>query len=112
MSLDPKYSPTEQYLIAEEVARMLRCSKRTLARMRALGTGPTYLKTGGRILYPTQEIHDWVARNTTVPVREGGESTPRIPRSDQESNRPAHGAQRSERSERGRATRRETAYAA
>lgn len=106
-----KVSPTEQYLIAKEVARVLRCSKRTLARMRALGTGPTYLKTGGRILYPAQEIHDWVARNTTIPVREGGESTSRIMNSDQDRNRPVHGAQRNERSERGRATRRETAHA-
>ena len=63
-----------QYLIAGEAADLLRCSKRTLARMRALGTGPRYHKCGGRILYAPSEVHDWVSRSTTTPARGGGNS--------------------------------------
>jgi hypothetical protein len=57
-----------EYLLPCDVAELLRCSERTLARMRSLRTGPAYSKCGGRILYPRAAVHDWVARNIILPV--------------------------------------------
>ena len=63
-------NPAERdYLLPLEVADILRCSDRTLARMRAEGTGPRYHKSRGRILYPRALIHEWVSQNIVTPPR-------------------------------------------
>lgn len=58
-----------EYLLTQEAADLLRCSARTLARMRADGSGPRYHKRRNRILYPRALIEEWVAQNTITPVR-------------------------------------------
>ena len=60
-----------EYLLPPEVADLLRCSDRTLARMRAEGRGPRYHKNGARILYPRALIDEWIAQNLITPVRSG-----------------------------------------
>jgi hypothetical protein len=52
-----------EYLLPCEVGRLLRCSQRTLARMRAERSGPTFSKCGGRILYTKAAVDHWVAGN-------------------------------------------------
>ena len=60
---------TPQYLLQSELAKLLRCSDRTVARMRAEGIGPRYHKARGRILYPRPLIDEWIAQNIVTPVR-------------------------------------------
>lgn len=62
-------SNEHEFLTAPEAAYLLRCSTRTLARMRALGTGPSFHKHSGRILYPRSLVRAWVEQSITVPVR-------------------------------------------
>lgn len=58
-----------EYLLPPEVADLLRCSDRTLARMRAEGVGPRYHKSRGRILYPRALVHEWISQNIVTPPR-------------------------------------------
>ena len=46
---------------APELARILRVSPRTLERHRANGTGCTYIKIGGRVLYRLADVDQWLA---------------------------------------------------
>lgn len=39
-----------------ELAKRWRMSQRTLERWRWLGTGPTYIKVGGRVIYSIDDI--------------------------------------------------------
>jgi hypothetical protein len=57
------------YLLPPEAAQVLRCSQRTLARMRAEGRGPRFHKHAGRILYSLEWLHEWVEQGTRTPVR-------------------------------------------
>jgi hypothetical protein len=41
----------EKHITQAELARRWRISPRTLERWRARGTGPAYLKIGGRVVY-------------------------------------------------------------
>lgn len=41
-----------------------RISPRTLSNWRCAGTGPKFVKLGGRILYPVAEVEAWEARRT------------------------------------------------
>jgi len=49
-----------KYLTTHEVAELLRLSKRTLDNWRTQKTGPTWTKAGGRILYDTEDIKEWI----------------------------------------------------
>lgn len=51
---------TSPYLDTEQAAVWLHISPRTLRNMRAAGTGPTYSKGGGRVLYLYQDLMDYV----------------------------------------------------
>jgi DNA-binding transcriptional MerR regulator len=44
------------HLLTEEVARRWKISARTLERWRYVGTGPTYRRIGGRVVYTVAEI--------------------------------------------------------
>lgn len=51
-----------------ETARQLKISGRTLEKYRYRGTGPVFLKIGGRVLYAQEDLDDWletVARRST-----------------------------------------------
>ena len=43
----------------DEAADVLRTSVRTLERRRLDGTGPKFVKLGGRVLYPPEDIAAW-----------------------------------------------------
>jgi predicted site-specific integrase-resolvase len=48
-------------LRTQEAARFLGISIRTLEKHRTYGTGPTYRKVGGRVLYTVEDLQDWTA---------------------------------------------------
>ncbi|KAB2666569.1 helix-turn-helix domain-containing protein [Brucella tritici] len=58
------------YYTAEELSRVLSVSVPTLARWRVKGTGPKYIKRGGRVLYRDDELQAWEERNTRVATRD------------------------------------------
>ncbi|MGU3399874.1 helix-turn-helix transcriptional regulator [Brucellaceae bacterium D45D] len=47
-------------LRTQEAARFLGISLRTLEKHRTYGTGPTYRKIGGRVLYTVDDLRSWV----------------------------------------------------
>lgn len=48
-------------LRAQEAARFLGISIRTLEKHRTYGTGPIYRKVGGRVLYTIFDLEAWTA---------------------------------------------------
>lgn len=48
-------------LRTQEAARFLGISIRTLEKHRTYGTGPTYRKIGGRVLYAVEDLQAWTA---------------------------------------------------
>ncbi|MEH3117250.1 MAG: helix-turn-helix domain-containing protein [Methylorubrum populi] len=59
--LDPKTGLPPRYLRAPDAARFLGISIRTLEKHRTYGTGPTYRKIGGRVLYSVEDLQAWTA---------------------------------------------------
>lgn len=58
-------APKKYLTPAEVVARFEgRISPQTLSNWRNLGTGPAYLKLGGKVLYPIDRLVEWEQRNT------------------------------------------------
>lgn len=51
-------------LRTKEAARFLGLSVRTLEKHRTYGTGPTYRKIGGRVLYTVRDLEAWSAVGT------------------------------------------------
>jgi len=50
-----------RFLRTKEAARFLGISLRTLEKHRTYGTGPTYRKIGGRVLYAVEDLQAWTA---------------------------------------------------
>lgn len=48
-------------LTTQEAADLLRVHPVTLARWRAAGTGPTFIRVGRSIRYPATELQAWLA---------------------------------------------------
>lgn len=48
-------------LRTQEAARFLGISLRTLEKHRTYGTGPTYRKIGGRVVYAVDDLQAWSA---------------------------------------------------
>jgi predicted DNA-binding transcriptional regulator AlpA len=63
---------SDRYLRTPEAARYLGLSSRTLEKHRTYGTGPTYRKLGGRVVYALHDLRAWaelgIRRSTTEPV--------------------------------------------
>ena len=62
------------YLTTEEAAHVLRLARRTLEKHRLYGTGPTYRKIGGRVIYAAADVVAWAetgARGSTSDARPG-----------------------------------------
>lgn len=59
-------SADKKYLTPQEVSAHFdgRISVNTLSNWRNLGTGPAYLKLGGKVLYPREKLVEWEQRNT------------------------------------------------
>lgn len=54
-----------RYLRTSEAARFVGLSGRTLEKHRCYGTGPTYSKIGGRVVYRIEDLQTWVQRGAT-----------------------------------------------
>ena len=55
-----------------EVAPYIHHDDRSLARWRAEGRGPCYIKAGRRILYRKRDLDAWLNERRVTPVRESG----------------------------------------
>lgn len=58
---DPLADLPPRFLRTKEAAYFLGLSRRTLEKHRTYGTGPTYRKVGGRVLYTVRDLEDWSA---------------------------------------------------
>ncbi len=64
-----------QYLRTPEAARFLSLSGRTLEKHRTYGTGPTYRKLGGRVIYALDDLKAWVDRGAKTSTSDPGAGT-------------------------------------
>jgi hypothetical protein len=91
----PANDPFARYLRTPEAARFLGLSPRTLEKHRTYGTGPTYRKLGGRIVYALDDLKLWADRgvrhstsdpgsDTVLPAKRRGNGPP--------PNAPSHGS--------------------
>jgi hypothetical protein len=53
-------------LTPRETAERLRCSERKLERHRLHGDGPPFVKFGGSIRYPLDDLSKWIATRTRL----------------------------------------------
>ena len=65
-----------RYLRTPEAARLLGLSGRTLEKHRTFGTGPTYKKIGGRVVYALDDLHGWADRGTKTSTSDPGSVSP------------------------------------
>ena len=59
MAIRPTTEMPPRLLRTQEAARFLGISLRTLEKHRTYGTGPTYRKIGGRVLYAVGDLEAW-----------------------------------------------------
>ena len=67
---DPLAGLPPRLLRTQEAARFLGISIRTLEKHRTSGTGPTYRKIGGRVLYTVHDLESWSEIGTRKSTRE------------------------------------------
>jgi predicted DNA-binding transcriptional regulator AlpA len=72
---DPLAGFPPRHLRTPEAARFLGLSHRTLEKHRTYGTGPTYSKIGGRVVYALEDLQAWVARGTKTSTSDPGQGT-------------------------------------
>lgn len=53
------------FLRTDEAGAFLNLSGRTLEKHRTYGTGPTYRKLGGRVVYAVADLQAWADRGAT-----------------------------------------------
>ena len=83
---DPMTGMPPRYLRTPEAARFLGLSGRTLEKHRTYGTGPTYRKVGGLVVYALEDLKAWVDLGAKTSTSDPGLGTvlpakqhPRIP---------------------------------
>jgi predicted DNA-binding transcriptional regulator AlpA len=59
-------------LRTSEAARLLGLSGRTLEKHRTYGTGPTYRKIGGRVVYALDDLRGWADRGARTSTTDEG----------------------------------------
>lgn len=74
-----------RYLRTPEAARFLGLSGRTLEKHRTYGTGPTYKKIGGRVVYALDDLQGWANRGTKTSTSDPGVGVVRPARRTEES---------------------------
>jgi predicted DNA-binding transcriptional regulator AlpA len=62
-----------RFLRTPEAARFLGLSGRTLEKHRTYGTGPTYSKIGGRVIYAVADLQAWARRGTRTATDDPGQ---------------------------------------
>ena len=64
--LDRSAQLATRYVRTHEAARLLGISPRTLEKYRCHGSGPTFRKLGGRVVYAIDELEAWAERGTVA----------------------------------------------
>ncbi|MDA9408749.1 MULTISPECIES: helix-turn-helix transcriptional regulator [unclassified Bradyrhizobium] len=64
-----------RFLRTPEAARYLGLSGRTLEKHRTYGTGPTYRKIGGRVVYAADDLKAWADRGAKTSTSDPGKGT-------------------------------------
>jgi predicted DNA-binding transcriptional regulator AlpA len=72
---DPNAGLSPRYLRTPEAARFLSLSGRTLEKHRTYGTGPTYRKIGGRVVYALEDLKAWADRGAKTSTSDPGAGT-------------------------------------
>ncbi len=71
-----------RFLRTREAAGFLGLSHRTLEKHRTYGTGPKYLKLGGRVVYRVEDLRDWAAPGERTSTSDPGTGLVRPARRD------------------------------
>lgn len=61
-----------RYLRTPDAALIVGLSPRTLEKHRCFGTGPTYHKLGGRVVYTIEDLRAWAERGTRQSTSDPG----------------------------------------
>lgn len=61
-----------RFLRTSEAGRFLGLSGRTLEKHRTYGTGPSYRKIGGRVVYAVADLQRWADRGTRSSTSDPG----------------------------------------
>src|SRR5205814_6119880 len=69
---DPLTGLPPRFLRTPEAARFLGLSGRTLEKHRTYGTGPTYRKIGGRVVYALDDLQCWANRGAKTSTTDPG----------------------------------------
>jgi hypothetical protein len=64
-----------RYLRTRDAAEYLALSRRTLEKHRTYGTGPTYRKIGGRVVYALDDLNAWADLGTRTSTSDPGKGT-------------------------------------
>jgi predicted DNA-binding transcriptional regulator AlpA len=72
---DPNAGSPPRYLRTAEAARFLGLSGRTLEKHRTFGTGPTYRKLGGCVVYALDDLRAWADRGARTSTNDPGAGT-------------------------------------
>ena len=78
---DPMAGLPPRFLRTPEAARYLGLSGRTLEKHRTYGTGPTYRKIGGRVVYALDDLKAWADLGSKTSTSDPGKGTVCQPRS-------------------------------
>lgn len=83
---DPLAGLPPRLLRTPEAARFLGISLRTLEKHRTYGTGPTYRKIGGRVVYAIRDLEAWteIGARKSPKDRQAGTVFPARPLTPQE----------------------------
>jgi predicted DNA-binding transcriptional regulator AlpA len=77
---DPLANLPPRFLRTPEAARFLGLSGRTLEKHRTFGTGPTYRKIGGRIVYRVEDLQRWADLGVRTSTSDPGTAVIRVPK--------------------------------
>lgn len=77
---DPLANLPPRFLRTPEAARFLGLSGRTLEKHRTFGTGPTYRKIGGRIVYRVEDLQRWADLGVRTSTSDPGIAAIRVPK--------------------------------
>ena len=72
---DPLAGLPPRFLRTPEAARYLGLSGRTLEKHRTYGTGPTYRKIGGRVVYALDDLKAWADLGAKTSTSDPGKGT-------------------------------------
>ena len=77
---DPLANLPPRFLRTPEAARFLGLSGRTLEKHRTFGTGPTYRKIGGRIVYRVEDLQRWADLGVRTSTSDPSTAAIRVPK--------------------------------